>query len=156
MIGLLVKAIWACSHMWHVLLSLILFLHGVGFLHCLWSWWVCWWHILHVLSCYGIVLVWSWYVPCWFLVPVCILWNRSDLFPGHTLLKRDWTQFQFVKLILSFGFVQQSANVFSSRFWFSCDDHFALQSMEWRVPDQEVDQRKLGERLQKKTVRHVD
>jgi len=28
-------------------------------------------------------------------------------------------------------------------------------SMKWRVPGQEVDQRKLGERLWKKTVRHV-
>jgi len=29
-------------------------------------------------------------------------------------------------------------------------------SMKWRVPGQEVDQRKLGERLWKKTVEHVD
>ena len=29
-------------------------------------------------------------------------------------------------------------------------------SMMWRVPGQEVDQRKLGERLWKKTVKHVD
>jgi len=28
--------------------------------------------------------------------------------------------------------------------------------MKWRVPGQEVDQRKLGERLWKKTVEHVD
>jgi len=29
-------------------------------------------------------------------------------------------------------------------------------SMKWRVPGQEVDQRHLGERLWKKTVRHVN
>jgi len=29
-------------------------------------------------------------------------------------------------------------------------------SMKWRVPGQEVDQRKLGDRLWKKTVEHVD
>jgi len=29
-------------------------------------------------------------------------------------------------------------------------------SMKWRVPGQEVDQRKLGERLWKKTVKHVE
>jgi len=28
--------------------------------------------------------------------------------------------------------------------------------MKWRVPDQEVDQRRLGKRLSKKTVRHVN
>jgi len=31
-----------------------------------------------------------------------------------------------------------------------------LWSMKWRVPGQEIDQRKLGERLWKKTVEHVD
>jgi len=29
-------------------------------------------------------------------------------------------------------------------------------SMKWRVPGHEVDQRKLGERLRKKTVRHIN
>ena len=29
-------------------------------------------------------------------------------------------------------------------------------SMKWRVPDQEVNKRKLGERLWKKIIRHVD
>jgi len=29
-------------------------------------------------------------------------------------------------------------------------------SMKWRVPDQEVDQRKLGQRLCKKTVMHIN
>jgi len=29
-------------------------------------------------------------------------------------------------------------------------------SVKWRVPDQEVDQRRLGQRLRKKTARHVN
>jgi len=29
-------------------------------------------------------------------------------------------------------------------------------SMKWRAPDQEVDQRELGERLYKKIVKHVN
>jgi len=36
------------------------------------------------------------------------------------------------------------------------DNDWVKKCMKWRAPGQEVDQRKLGERLWKKTVEHVD
>jgi len=34
--------------------------------------------------------------------------------------------------------------------------YWVKKCMKWRVPDQEVDQRGLGERLYRKTVEHVN
>jgi len=36
------------------------------------------------------------------------------------------------------------------------DNDWVKKRMEWRVPGQEVDQRKLGQRLLKKALRHVN
>jgi len=103
------------------------------------------------------------------LINSCLLYARPD--HTQTLLQFVFQKFQrSFKVTFVYHFV---ANSFTGLLapnlqthWLSkikhdslCIDAFPWRnvwSMKWRVPGQEVDQRKLEERLWKKTVRHIN
>jgi len=79
-----------------------------------------------------------------------MLWESTK--PGFSLLSKLTTLVMVNMPWHIFPKVQSLGQTSAGKYYY----FWRYPSMKWRVPGQEVDQRKLGERLWKKTVGHMD